>query len=676
MCPLFNLNGGFEPAGDQPEAIRKITKYFGEDGRHHLLLGVTGSGKTFTMANVIQNLGKPALILAPNKTLAAQLFSEFRELFPKDHVGFFVSYYDYFQPEAYVPSSDTYIQKDASINEDIDKMRHQATQDLFEKRNVIIVASVSCIYGLGSPDAYGELVVNIRKGQEISRDTLLRKLIEVQYVRNDSLLERGGFRVRGETVDILPASQKDQAIRVEFFGDEIDGISMIDALTGRRVSIIEDVSIYPNSHYVADRKDMRSIIQEVLSDLGDRLRELQSLDKLVEFQRLEQRTMQDVESFEQVGYCSGIENYSRYLTGKKPGEAPPTLLDYFPADFLTIIDESHITVPQIGGMYRGDRARKSTLVEFGFRLPSALDNRPLNFEEFLSRNHQILYVSATPGAFELKKCEGSITEQIIRPTGLIDPEIEIRPVKTQVDDLYKMICEVSKTGRILVITLTKKMAEDLAEYYRELGVKVKYLHSDSDTLERSDILRGLRRGDFDVLIGINLLREGLDLPEVELVAILDADKEGFLRSRSSLIQIVGRAARNVNSKVIFYADKTTDSMKAAIEETARRRSIQTAYNLEHNIEPLSIIKSLPKDLRIIYGLTESDEGLILTDLADRCKKAGVKKASDAEKLIIKKKKEMLKASSDLDFENAARLRDEISELKSIVMALLSGELSD
>lgn len=676
MCPLFNLNGGFEPAGDQPEAIRKISKYFSEGGQHHLLLGVTGSGKTFTMANVIQNLGKPALILAPNKTLAAQLFSEFRELFPKDHVGFFVSYYDYFQPEAYVPSSDMYIQKDASINEDIDKMRHQATQDLFEKRNVIIVASVSCIYGLGSPDAYGELVVNVRRGQEISRDILLRKLIEVQYVRNDSLLERGGFRVRGETIDILPSNQKDQAIRVEFFGDEIEAISLIDALTGRKVSTIDEVSIYPNSHYVADRKDMRSIIQEILSDLGDRLRELQSLDKMVEFQRLEQRTMQDVESLEQVGYCSGIENYSRYLTGKKPGEAPPTLLDYFPADFLTIIDESHITVPQIGGMYRGDRARKSTLVEFGFRLPSALDNRPLNFEEFLSRNHQILYVSATPGSFEYKKCEGSITEQIIRPTGLIDPEIEIRPVKTQVDDLYHMIREVSRTGRILVITLTKKMSEDLAEYYRELGVKVKYLHSDSDTLERSDILRGLRRGDFDVLIGINLLREGLDLPEVELVAILDADKEGFLRSRSSLIQIVGRAARNVNSKVIFYADKITDSMKAAIDETARRRSIQSAYNIKNGIEPLSIIKTLPKDLRIIYGLTESAETVVLTDLAERCKKAGVKKASDAEKLITKKKKEMLKASSALDFENAARLRDDINELKSILMTLLSGELGD
>ena len=498
----------------------------------------------------------------------------------------------------------------------------------------------------------------------------------MQYVRNDSLLERGGFRVRGETIDILPSNQKDQAIRVEFFGDEIEAISLIDALTGRRVSTIDEVSIYPNSHYVADRKDMRSIIQEILSDLGDRLRELQSLDKMVEFQRLEQRTMQDVESLEQVGYCSGIENYSRYLTGKKPGEAPPTLLDYFPADFLTIIDESHITVPQIGGMYRGDRARKSTLVEFGFRLPSALDNRPLNFDEFLSRNHQILYVSATPGAFEFKKCEGSITEQIIRPTGLIDPEIEIRPVKTQVDDLYHMIREVSRTGRILVITLTKKMSEDLAEYYRELGVKVKYLHSDSDTLERSDILRGLRRGDFDVLIGINLLREGLDLPEVELVAILDADKEGFLRSRSSLIQIVGRAARNVNSKVIFYADKITDSMKAAIDETARRRSIQSAYNIKNGIEPLSIIKTLPKDLRIIYGLTESAETVVLTDLAERCKKAGVKKASDAEKLITKKKKEMLKASSALDFENAARLRDDINELKSILMTLLSGELGD
>jgi excinuclease ABC subunit B len=676
MNSLFHLDGRFEPAGDQPTAIESIVKDLSTGSKHHLLMGVTGSGKTFTMANVIQRLGKPALILAPNKTLAAQLFTEFRELFPKDHVGFFVSYYDYFQPEAYVPSSDTYIQKDASINEDIDKMRHQATQDLFEKQNVIIVASVSCIYGLGSPDAYGSLVVNVRVGQEISRDTFLRSLIEIQYTRNDSLLERGSFRVRGETVDLLPASQKDQAIRVEFFGDEVEGISLIDALTGTRVSRIEEVSVFPNSHYVADRKDMRSIIQEILSDLGDRLRELQVQKKDIEFQRLEQRTMHDVESLEQVGFCSGIENYSRYLTGKKPGEAPPTLLDYFPEDFLTIIDESHITVPQIGGMYRGDRARKSTLVDFGFRLPSALDNRPLNFEEFLDRNRQVLYVSATPGPFEIKTCEERVTEQIIRPTGLIDPEIEIRPVKTQVDDLYAMIREVSKTGRILIITLTKKMAEDLAEYYRDLGVRVKYLHSDSDTLERADILRGLRKGDFDVLIGINLLREGLDLPEVELVAIMDADKEGFLRSRASLIQIVGRAARNVKAKVIFYADKITNSMQLAMDETSRRRDIQKNYNLKNNIEPLTIIKSLPEDLRVIYGLIDGKNVEEAIDLSERCKKLGIRTPRDAEKLIDKKKKEMLKAAQALDFENAARLRDEVRELKSIVMSLMSEDLGE
>lgn len=676
MKSLFHLDGRFEPAGDQPHAIESIVKDLESGSKHHLLMGVTGSGKTFTMANVIQRLRKPTLILAPNKTLAAQLFTEFRELFPKDHVGFFVSYYDYFQPEAYVPTSDTYIQKDASINEDIDKMRHQATQDLFEKQNVIIVASVSCIYGLGSPDAYGSLVVSVRVGQEMSRDTFLRKLIEIQYTRNDSMLERGSFRVRGETVDLLPSSQKDQAIRVEFFGDEIEGISLIDALTGTRVAKVDEVAVYPNSHYVADRKDMRSIIQEILSDLGDRLREFQAEKKDLEFQRLEQRTMHDVESLEQVGFCSGIENYSRYLTGKKPGEAPPTLLDYFPEDFLTIVDESHITIPQVGGMYRGDRARKMTLVDFGFRLPSALDNRPLNFEEFLDRNRQILYVSATPGPFEMKTCEGKITEQIIRPTGLIDPEIEIRPVKTQVDDLFSMIRTVSKTGRILIITLTKKMAEDLTEYYRDLGVKVKYLHSDSDTLERADILRGLRKGDFDVLIGINLLREGLDLPEVELVAIMDADKEGFLRSRSSLIQIVGRAARNVSAKVIFYADKVTNSMNLAMEETSRRREIQRKYNLENNIEPLTIIKSLPEDLRVIYGLVDGQNLEVVVDLSERCKKLGIKNVRDAEKSIDKKKKEMLKAAQALDFENAARLRDEIRELKSIVMSLMSEDLGE
>lgn len=671
MSLKFTLDTNLKPAGDQPQAIENIVADLSAGGHHHLLLGVTGSGKTFTMANVISRLGKPALILAPNKTLAAQLFAEFRELFPKDHVGFFVSYYDYYQPEAYVPSSDTYIAKDSSINEDIDKMRHQATQDLFEKPNVIIVASVSCIYGLGSPDAYGNLVVNIRVGQEIARDSLLRKLIEIQYVRNDAQLQRGSFRVRGETLDILPASQKDQAIRVVFYGDEIESINLIDSLTGSRIEKVEEIAIFPNSHYVADRKDMRMIIQEILSDLGDRLREFQSLDKHLEFQRLEQRTMHDVESLEQIGFCPGIENYSRYLTGKKPGEAPPTLLDYFPEDFITIIDESHITVPQIRGMYRGDRARKSTLVEFGFRLPSALDNRPLNFEEFLGRNRQILYVSATPGPFEIEKCQGKVTEQIIRPTGLVDPEIIIRPIKTQVDDLFSMIKTVAKTGRILIVTLTKRMAEDLTEYYRDLGIRVKYLHSDSDTLERADILRGLRRGEFDVLIGINLLREGLDLPEVELVAVMDADKEGFLRSRSSLIQIVGRAARNEKAKVIFYAEKITQSMQAAIDETNRRRALQTEYNQVHGIVPATVIKSLPEDLRVIYGLVEGIETNALVDLSDRCKKLKIKSVADAEKRLSKNQKEMIKASQSLDFENAARLRDEIKELRSIIMGLMT-----
>jgi excinuclease ABC subunit B len=575
MNSIFNLSSNYQPDGDQPEAIKSICQSFEQGTTHHTLLGVTGSGKTFTMANVIAKLSIPTLIIAPNKTLAVQLFTEFKNLFPDDGVSFFISYYDYYQPEAYVPSSDTYIAKDSSINEDIDTMRHQATQNLFEKPNVIIIASVSCIYGLGSPESYADLMVTVSKGDEVARDKILRSLIDIQYSRNDHSLLRGHFRVRGDIVDILPANQNDQAVRIEFFGDEIEEISIIDALTGKLINTVDKISIYPNSHYVADRKDMKTIVKEVLTDLGIRLRELKKQNKLVEYQRLEQRTMQDVESMEHLGFCPGIENYSRYLTGKKPGEAPPTLLDYFPDEFLTIIDESHITVPQLNAMYRGDKSRKQTLVDFGFRLPSAMDNRPLNFEEFNQRSKKILYVSATPSQYELEKSNDKISEQIIRPTGLLDPEITIKPAKTQVDDLLGEIKSVTSSGgRILVTTLTKKMAEDLTDYFSNMNIKIKYLHSDIDTLERSELLRELRQGDYDVLVGINLLREGLDLPEVTLVAIMDADKEGFLRSRTSLIQTVGRAARNSEARVIFYADRITKSMKEAIDETIEEDNLK------------------------------------------------------------------------------------------------------
>jgi excinuclease ABC subunit B len=668
MDSTFNLNSDFTPQGDQPAAIEGICNFFEQSGKEHVLLGVTGSGKTFTMANVIKRLNQPALIIAPNKTLAAQLFTEFKNFFPDDAVGFFISYYDYYQPEAYVPSTDTYIAKDSSINEDIDKMRHQATQDLFEKKNTIIISSVSCIYGLGSPDAYSSLVVPLEAGMEISRDDLLRQLIDIQYSRNDVQLKRGHFRVRGDTVDIMPSNERENAIRVEFFGDEIDQLSIIESLTGNTISKTDTLSIYPNSHYVADKKDMRQIVKEILSDLGIRLRELKSQNKLVEYQRLEQRVMQDVESLEQIGFCSGIENYSRYLTGKSPGEPPPTLLDYFPEGFITIIDESHLTVPQINGMYKGDRSRKETLVNFGFRLPSALDNRPLNFNEFKERVDKVLYVSATPGKYEIDATDGAVSEQVIRPTGLIDPKVEIRSAKNQVDDLYTQISATVKTGRVLITTLTKKMAEDLTEYYRDMGIRVRYLHSDIVTLERANLLRDLRKGEYDVLIGINLLREGLDLPEVELVAIMDADKEGFLRSRSSLIQIVGRAARNSKARVIFYADKETDSMKAAITETERRRQIQLEHNEKHGITPQTVMKNIPDDLRAIYGLSEGQIEVKDSDL-DKLQELGIKSRDELDKFISKKTKKMQKAAGELDFETAAEIRDEIKQLKEILFEL-------
>jgi excinuclease ABC subunit B len=675
---IFRLKADFQPQGDQPQAIEEICDALAKGERHHTLMGVTGSGKTFTMANVIATLGRPALIMAPNKTLAAQLFGEFRELFPENAVEYFISYYDYYQPEAYVPTSDTYIAKDASINDDIDKMRHAATRSLFERRDVIIVASVSCIYGLGSPDAYAKLVVKLQCGQEIARDALLRSLIGIQYARNDVSLVRGHFRVRGDTVDIMPAHQRDEAVRVEFFGDEIESIALIDALTGKVLRSVDQINLYPSSHYVTDRKDMGTIVREILKDLGIRLREFKAQNKLIEYQRLEQRTMHDVETLEHLGYCPGIENYSRYLTGLPPGHPPPTLLDYFPKDFLTIIDESHITNPQISGMFRGDRARKQVLVDFGFRLPGAMDNRPLNFEEFLSRAPQILHVSATPGPFELEASRGRVSEQIIRPTGLVDPEIVVKSAKGQVDDLYGEIkAVVDAGGRVLVTTLTKRMSEDLTRHYLEMGVKVRYLHSDIESLERVELLRDLRKGVFDVLVGINLLREGLDLPEVRLVAVLDADKEGFLRSRSSLIQVVGRAARNAEGRVIFYAEKITDSMKACIGETSRRRTMQQEYNTKHNITPKTIIKALPENLRKLYGLEDDDAKKKEASTVETIAKAGIASAAALDELIRKKQKEMKKLASELEFEKAAELRDEIAELKELMLKYgdLGGDLS-
>lgn len=660
----FKLNSKFDPTGDQPQAIEALSAGIEGGKKHQVLMGVTGSGKTFTMANVIARTKLPTLVIAPNKTLAAQLFTEFRDLFPDSAVSFFISYYDYYQPEAYIPGSDTYIAKDSSINDDIDKMRHAATQALFERPDSIIVASVSCIYGMGSPESYAKLCLKVAVGEEIPRNTLLRKLIEIQYTRNDVSLQRGTFRVRGDVIDILPSHQKDRCIRIELFGDEIESISIVDSLTSEEVRRVDSLSIYPNSHYVTDKSDMKELVNEILNDLGSRLRELKAQNKLVECQRLEQRTMNDVELLEELGYCPGIENYSRYLTGLPEGHPPPTLLDYFPNEFLTIIDESHVTVPQIGAMYKGDRARKENLVNFGFRLPAALDNRPLRFDEFLERAPQIIHVSATPGKFELEQTQNQCVEQIIRPTGLIDPQIEVRPASKQVDNLLTELQEtIQSGGRALITTLTKRMAEDLSSYYLDIGLKVKYLHSDIDSLERSEILRDLRKGTIDVIIGINLLREGLDLPEVCLVAVMDADKEGFLRSRSSLIQTVGRAARNHKGRVIFYADKITDSMKACIEETDRRRSIQSEYNQKHNITPETIHKEMSKGLREIYGLdsdTNSSNSPNLETLRDSY---DISTTKSIEKLIKTKTKEMKKAAADLEFEKAAEIRDTISVLK-------------
>ncbi len=655
--PKFDLRSEFKPTGDQPVAVAKLVDGIQQGHRAQTLLGVTGSGKTFTMANVIAQVQKPTLVLAHNKTLAAQLCSEFREFFPNNAVEYFVSYYDYYQPEAYIPSSDTYIEKDSQINDEIDKLRHSATASLFERDDVIIVASVSCIYGLGNPHEYMKLCVSLRPGMRKDRDEVLRALVDIQYSRNDMNFIRGTFRVRGDCVEVFPASQDVRALRIEFFGDEIDRIVEIDTLTGEVIGDQVHALIFPASHFVTSDDKMEAAIVNIEAELEVRLQALRSQDKLLEAQRLEQRTRYDLEMMREIGFCSGIENYSRHLDGRTAGQPPYSLLDYFPKDFLMIIDESHVSVPQVRGMYAGDRSRKETLVEHGFRLPSALDNRPLNFQEFYDRLNQVVYVSATPAAYELNESK-QVVEQIIRPTGLIDPEISVRPIKGQIDDLYGEIRKrVDNKERVLVTTLTKKMAEDLTDYFREMGIKVRYLHSDIDTLERMEIIRDLRLGVFDVLVGINLLREGLDLPEVSLVAILDADKEGFLRSTSSLIQTIGRAARNVNGQVIMYADKVTDSMDRAMQETNRRRFIQLKYNKEHGITPQTIRKAV-RDVIEATKVADKDETYRVT--SDAVKKMSKRERQD---LLARLDKEMKDAARQLQFERAAELRDIIFDLR-------------
>ena len=660
----FRLVSDFEPKGDQPQAIDRLSGGVVQGFPHQVLLGVTGSGKTFTMANVIERVQKPTLVISHNKTLAAQLYGEFKELFPENAVEFFVSYYDYYQPEAYIPSTDTYIEKDTLINEEIDKMRHSATRSLLERNDVIIVASVSCIYGIGSPEAYHGMLLYLEEGMKISREEILSKLVEIQYERNDIDFHRGTFRVRGDVIEVFPAHEESRAVRIELFGDEVEALSEIDPLRGKILERLEKIPIYPGSHYVTPADRMRRAIQGIREELKERLAWFKSKDQPLEAKRLEQRTNFDLEMLEELGYCQGIENYSRHLTGRRPGEPPPTLIDYYPKDFLLFIDESHVTSPQLVGMYRSDRSRKETLVEFGFRLPSALDNRPLMFEEFQERMKQGIYVSATPADFELKKSQNRIVEQIIRPTGLSDPSITVKPAKTQVDDLLGEIRKrVKKEERVLVTTLTKRMAEDLTEYYADLGIQVKYLHSDIDTLDRVEILRDLRLGKFDVLIGINLLREGLDLPEVSLVAILDADKEGFLRSERSLIQTFGRAARNVNGQVILYADQMTGSMDQAILETNRRRRIQEDYNKVHHITPQTVKKSIRNILSSIY---ETD--YLTVPVAADVKEAYLP-AKDIPVAIQKLKTEMKEAAQQLEFERAAELRDKIQRLEEMELRM-------
>jgi excinuclease ABC subunit B len=654
----FELESDFELRGDQPRAIDQLTEALGRGDRAQVLLGVTGSGKTFTMAQVLSRVNRPALVMVHNKTLAAQLYQEFRRFFPQNAVEFFVSYYDYYQPEAYMPATDSYIEKEAIINDEIDRLRLSATRSLFERRDVIIVASVSCIYGLGSPESYYGLIVSLERGQRIDRDGMLRKLVEIQYERNDVEFKRGTFRARGDIVEVYP-SYEDVGLRIGFFGDEVDELLTFDPLTGREIRRFDQIVVYPKSHFVTPRSRSLEAIESIKVELGQRLAELESAGRKLEAQRLHQRTMFDLEMIKEIGYCHGIENYSRHLSRRQPGEPPPTLLDYLPPDALIIVDESHQTVPQVRGMYAGDRSRKEVLVEFGFRLPSALDNRPLNFEEWEARVGQAIFVSATPGPYELRQSGGVIVEQIIRPTGLVDPVIDVRPVKAQIDDLLGEIREVAARGeRVLVTTLTKRMAEDLTQYYHELGVRVRYLHSDIDTLERVQILRDLRLGVFDVLVGINLLREGLDLPEVSLVAILDADKEGFLRSSGALIQTMGRAARNVRGRAILYADAMTDSMRMAIGETERRRAVQEAYNTEHGITPASIVKNINDVLSSVY---ERDYVTVpkATDERD-----SFHSQAELDAFIVRLEKEMREAAANLEFERAASLRDRLKRLRN------------
>jgi excinuclease ABC subunit B len=660
----FSMITDFVPAGDQPQAISDLVKGLEKGKEHQVLLGVTGSGKTFTIANVICSVQRPALIIAHNKTLAAQLYEEFKGLFPENAVEYFVSYYDYYQPEAYLPTTDTYIEKDSAINEEIDKMRHSATHSLLTRRDVIIVASVSCIYGLGSPDAYLEMIVQLEVGKDFPRDELLSKLVEIQYERNDIDFHRGTFRVRGDVVEIFPPYEDEQALRVEFFGDTIESMTLINPLRGKKISTVNKTAVYPGSHYVTTRDNLKRAMADIRAELALTLAEYREQNKLLEMHRLEQRTNFDLEMMEEMGYCQGIENYSRHLTGRKPGEPPPTLIEYLPKDALIIVDESHATLPQIAGMYRGDRSRKETLIKYGFRMPSALDNRPLRFDEYEALANQRLYISATPAVYELQKTNGKRVEQIIRPTGLMDPVIEVKPAKHQVDDLLEEIrLRINKNERVLVTTLTKRMAENLTDYYAGLDIRVRYLHSDIHTLERVGIIRNLRLGEFDVLVGVNLLREGLDIPEVSLVAILDADKEGFLRSERSLIQTSGRAARNISGKVIMYADKITKSIQACLDETKRRRIIQKKYNEENNITPESIKKSISNVLGSIY---EAD---YMTVPIDTKGKIIPTKEEDLPALIAKLTKEMKQAAKNMEFEHAAELRDELKELNKILLEM-------